>query len=305
MKKILAVCFMSIFCFSCSKHEDKRDVEYFHTQVQQEDKGDIEYIHVQMQQKIRKGATARFKVFFKDMPEDPIIKLPPTKGLSFGDENKNIKKSIRPPSTYREYPYFYFSYVEAIETGKTVFPEIKVTIKGKQYKSPPLAIEVVDNLTVEPDDVFLILSSDKKRVKVGETLTLTIDSYSTHKWTKRIDDYHKVVKTKTGQVYVSIANKQVGIDNFKETLDEFFDWDRDIYSIQRNNDDRMKEVKGKRYFKQPLFKLTLTAKKPGVVNIGKSNLKFKIYENDYSYFGNYHFTEIDVSSNPLQLKVVN
>lgn len=288
MKKVPILLLLILFLFSCT----------------QENQGDDDHLYVQMQTRIKKGEQINYTLFFKEKPEDKVVEFPNLTGLERVAGEKNIIAGVGSAVVLGyEYPYAYYGKVKATETGEFVFPPLTITVQGKQYKSSPFTFKVLDNMKFEPDDILLRLSADKEKIKVGESLTLTLNLYSAFDSYEQLNDYVEEMQIKgegntiTNTQTINI-DKLSGVKNLTDTLIEYFTVED--YDVGFVFDNRMSEINSKRYFKKVLLELNLTAKKEGVVNLVGEPLSFRLYADNSGKTS----MKLNAQVEPMKIKII-
>jgi hypothetical protein len=309
-KKIL-LCITTLICASVSGFcQEKKDPNF------------IQYV---VQPEVEIGKTTDFYVRFSAKPDsiwseaDQINGLILTDGLSRIAGKVNESKFTDENGKMKSYFSFY-TYVKPEKLGKIDFPVLTMKVKGKEYKSSPFSINVVQQLTVGADAVKVVLTSDKAVYSLKDTIAISVYEYS-----RFITITRKKNKAKKGSLTgkdseIRISGETTlddiaGIKGFEEYVAKNFelvdfDWDA------MGNRKSIENINGTSYVKTKIFTAGLVPKNKGEFKIEPSEFEYEVYKSNTDYFskfepqdnGRYKVTDkgakqLQVKSQAIEFKV--
>ena len=117
--------------------------------------------------------------------------------------------------------YKYYNYAKPTKLGRIDLPTITAIYKGKAYKSKALQVNVVDKISVKPNDVKIIWSADKTSYKKEDTIKLSFYEYSKFSQNSKSHSPAKniALSGKDNEISLSVAetlNNIAGIDGFEK-----------------------------------------------------------------------------------------
>ncbi|WP_300673173.1 BatD family protein [Soonwooa sp.] len=279
-------------------------------------KKEKEFVWFVVQPEVELGKNIDFNVYFEDKPESISINAKVIDGLELTDGLDNVRPSYATSITDDNDKvitsfYKFYTYAKPTKLGRIDFPTITVKYKGKEYKSTPFHINVVDNICVNPNNVKVVWSTDKSKYKKGDSIKLSLYEYSKFSQTQRIHLPAKNVSLagKDNQINLNVEDTLdniAGIDDFEETLSKNFD----IVNIDWNMSNfrqSMEQVGNENYVKTLIVELALTPKNKGTYSFGPSTFDYQIYKSNTDYFGKFtpndqgSYTVTDKGASKLKL----
>ncbi|MNJ87670.1 hypothetical protein D3C87_51970 [compost metagenome] len=311
MAKKILLCVTTLICASVSGFcQEKKEPNF------------IQYV---VQPEVEIGKTTDFYVRFATKPDsiwseaDQINGLILTDGLSrivgkvnesnFTDENGK-KKS-----------YFnFYTYVKPEKLGKIDFPVLTMKVKGKEYKTRPFSINVVQQLTVGADAVKVALTSDKAVYSLKDTIVISLYEYS-----RFITITRKKNKAKQGSLTgkdneIRISGETTlddiagirGLESYVGKNFELVDFDWDATGNRKS----IENINGTSYVKTKIFTAGLVPKNKGEFKIEPSEFEYEVYKSNTDYFSKFEpkdngrykvtdkgATQLQVKSQAIEFKV--
>lgn len=214
--------------------------------------------------------------FFKHKPDKGSIKVIPNNDTDIDFNGSQIEEGIK----YDKANYYYEYEFTAGKLGKSANPIIEIKINGKTYKSTPGSVEVVEKLKVDSDAIKMVLSSDKEQYKLGDTIFLSLDTYSKFINYSRLTPADLVKKGAPDALFAIIAegnvDYKVGIPGFKAYIDENFKVTGFDWNVNDLNK-KMSTLENGVYIKNAIFTMKLIPKRKGNFTINSSRFDYKIY----------------------------
>lgn len=216
--------------------------------------------------------------------------------------------------------YSFTTYATPNKLGKIEFPTLTVVIKGKEYKTKPFFITVVDKIKIDENAVKLIWSADKTDYNLKDTIKLSLYQYAKFAEVVRSRSQPKNVTLngKDNQINVGVEETidgLVGIDGFEELMFKSFEL-ADVDWNMLGSRKSLEKVEDELYIKTLIVELKLLPKTKQTFNVGPSEFDFSVYKSNTDYFsgfqknekGTYNITEsgskqLKIKSNKLTIKV--
>jgi hypothetical protein len=268
----------------------------------------VQYV---VQPEIELGKTADFYITFKVKPDSVWTDTDHIDGLELTNGLSEVMSHIDENSFY--------TYVKPNRLGKINFPVLNVSIKGKQYKTAPFSVNVVEKLNVDQDAVKIELKTDKMVYGLKDTIKISLYQYSKFTQTSRKSISKKAAITGKGNE-IKISTEQgpddiAGIAGFEKYVDQHFemeDFDWDPFQSRKI----VENIDGINYLKTLIFSASLLPKNKGEFKIGPSEFNYLVFKSNTDYFarlvpnedGKYRVTEggatkLKIASKPVTFEV--
>lgn len=295
------------------------------TTISCQSKNEKDFIWFVVQPEVELGKSVDFSIHFEEKPDSIYTNVKEINGLeltdnldevrvtsesSLTDDNDKVIKSF----------YKFYTYAKPTKLGRIDFPIMTAVYKGKEYKSRPFHINVVDKIIPDQNDVKVIWEADKSGYKKSDTIKLSLYEYSKFSTSARVHSSSKNISLtgKDNQINLSIEqtiDNIAGIDDFEKLLNQKFeivdfDWN---FSNDRQS---MGKIENEDYVKTLILKLHLLPKSSKKFVIGPSMYDYRIYKNNTDYFskyvpndnGSYNVTEngstsLKIKSNILTIEI--
>ncbi|MGO3707013.1 BatD family protein, partial [Mesonia hippocampi] len=173
MKKLITLLLLTTFHFQSCSGQNK------------------EFVRFVVQPEAEVGKSILFNIYFEQKPDSIIVASNYVDGLELTYNLDEILKRISSSNTTDEngeiiQTYYSFeSYAIPTKTGRIDLPVLTVIHEGKEYKSKPLHINVVDNITIDQNDLKVSWTSDKATYNKNDTIKVSLYEYSRFFETKR------------------------------------------------------------------------------------------------------------------------
>ncbi|SHE68664.1 BatD family protein [Pedobacter caeni] len=290
-----------------------------------QEKKEPDFIQYVVQPEVEIGKNTDFYVRFAMKPDhvssatDQIKGLTLTDGLSRISDKINESESTDENGKVTSYFHFY-TYARPEKLGKIDFPVLTMKVKGKEYKTRPFSINVVQQLKVGADAVKVALTSDKAVYSLKDTIAISLYEYSRFINVKRKKNMaiKGSVTGKDNEITISsepTLDDIAGIKGFEDYLKQNFelvnfDWDAmgDRKSIEIIN--------GISYVKTKIFTTGLVPKNKGEFKIEPSEFEYHVYKSNTDYFSKFEpqdsggykvtdkgATQLQIKSQALEFKV--
>lgn len=290
-----------------------------------QDKKEKEFVWIVMQPEVELGTNNDFTIFFEEKPDSIFVNVKEIDGLEFTDNLDKIGITSESSLTDDNDKviktfYKYYNFAKPTKLGRIDLPTITAIYKGKEYKSKALQVNVVDKISVKPNDVKIIWSADKTSYKKEDTIKLSFYEYSKFSQNSKSHSPAKniALSGKDNEISLSVAetlNNIAGIDGFEKYVDQNFE----IVDVDWNMSDfrqSMEKVDNELYVKTLILELKLLPKTKGNFTIGPSTFDYYFYKSNSDYFkkfvpnknGTYTITQdgsiyVKVQSNKLDIQV--
>ncbi|TDG35580.1 hypothetical protein EZJ43_13240 [Pedobacter changchengzhani] len=288
-------------------------------------KNDKDFVWFVVQPEAEIGKSIDFSIHFEEKPDSIYTNVKEIDGLeltnnldrvhmtsenSITDENDKVIKTF----------YEFYTYAKPTRLGRIDFPIMTVLYKGKEYKSKPFHINVVDKITIDKNDIKVIWSADKSSYKKTDTIKLTLYEYSKFSENNRTSGTPKSISLtgKNNQINLGVEetiDNIAGIDDFEKLINQKFEIVDVDWNILKNRQS-MEEIEGEFYIRTLILGLHLLPKTQKNFILGESYYDYHIYKNNTDYFkeyvpndeGSYNITEngstiLKVKSNKLTIKM--
>ncbi|NRS90807.1 hypothetical protein HNQ02_003754 [Flavobacterium sp. 7E] len=298
------------------------------TLVSCQNKNKTEFISIIIQPEIEIGQSVDFYVYTKQKVSSISSDFYTINGLELTDNlqkmlNKNPNESNITDENDKliESTFSYFNYAKATKIGKITFPILTAKYKGKEYKTKPFSINVVDKIKIDKNTVKLIWTTNKTVFASKDTVKVCLYEYSKISQTTRKHLSTKItsMKGEKNEINIDVESEDnidniSGINNFEKSIEQKFklvDFSLNVMEKQS-----MEEINNILYIKKLIIELYLTPKLIGNFDFGTSEFDYSIYKNNSDYSdkfipnesGTYTITEngstnLKVKSNNLTVKV--
>lgn len=290
-----------------------------------QEKNTIENIQYVMQPEVEIGKEANFYVRFNVKPDSVWAETYDINGLELTDDLfdllKNIRENNSTDSSGKVIDYYYdiYTYAKPTKLGKIDFPILTMSVNGKEYKSNPFSINVVEKLRVGADAIQMILSSDKDVYHLKDTIKINLYDYSKFSKTQRknllqnplLTGKENTIKIE-GETTIDDISGITDFENYFKKNFELIDYHWNFFQNHRS----VENINGINYIKTMIFTATLLPKNKGKFKIGPSSFEYFIYKSSADYLnkfvpndhGSYTVTDtgstkLIVTSKALEFKV--
>ena len=288
-------------------------------------KAEKEFVWFVVQPEAELGKSIDFSIHFEEKPDSIYTDVTAIKGLELTDHldkvRVNSESSIEDDhgKVIKSF-YKFYTYAKPTKLGRIDFPIITAVYKGKEYKSKPFHINVVEKISVSKNDIKAIWSTDKSTYKKKDTIKLSLYEYSKFPGARRSHSEVKNIslKGKDNQINLSVEetiDNIAGIDDFEKSVSQKFDI-IDFDWNMSNERQSMEKIDNQFYVKTLIAELHLTSKTKENSVIGPSDFDYHIYKNNEDYLsgfvptgkGTYHVTDngstkFNIKSNKITIKV--
>ncbi|MBB4117918.1 hypothetical protein GGR32_000190 [Mesonia hippocampi] len=280
MKKLITLFLLTIFHFQSCSGQNK------------------EFVRFVVQPEAEVGKSILFNIYFEQKPDSIIVASNYVDGLELTYNLDEILKRISSSNTTDEngeiiQAYYSFeSYAVPTKTGRIDLPVLTVIHEGKEYKSKPFHINVVDNITIDQNDLKVSWTSDKATYNKNDTIKVSLYEYSRFFETKRKylpPENLPSLKGKENEIHVGFEetiDNIVGIENFEEMIDKNFEVVHFDWNPFRTQKQTMEYIDNMQYIKTMIAEFHLLAKSKGTFDIGISEFEFSLYKSNTDYFDN-------------------
>lgn len=137
-----------------------------------------QFVQIIVQPEVELNKTFDITITFRVKPDSVWTTTDQIENLELADELNNSLKRFHESSTINEETNktenYYVSYNIATpqKVGQVSFPSIFYKIKGKEYKTQPFSITVVEKLEINENSLTLKLSSNKETYNITDTIKL-------------------------------------------------------------------------------------------------------------------------------------
>lgn len=248
-----------------------------------------QFVQIIVQPEVELNKTFDITITFRVKPDSVWTTTDQIENLELADELNNSLKRFHESSTINEETNktenYYVSYNIATpqKVGQVSFPSIFYKIKGKEYKTQPFSITVVEKLEINENSLTLKLSSNKETYNITDTIKLNLFEFSkfdlVSRFTKReLENSINNLNLKGEQNSLQISFEKgvddfVGIMGFEKYIDENFK----IVSFDYNpfNDNRtMVNIDNETFIKTKVFEIILLPKHKGTFTFGPSDFGY-------------------------------
>lgn len=318
------------------KHQEKmknNNIFYLHfiliifplTNISCQSKKEKDFVWFVVQPEVELGKSIDFTVHFKEKPDSIYTNVKEINGLELTDHLDQIRVTSESSLTddedkVLESSYKFYTYAKPTKLGRIDFPIVTVVYKGKEYKTKPFHINVVNKISIDKNDIKVAWSAEKSSYKKTDTIKLSLYEYSKFSESTRKHSSPKNISLKGQENQINLSYEDTidniaGIDNFENLLNQKFEivnfnWNMSNYSQS------MEEIDGEIYIKVLIISLDLLPKTKGKYTFGPSDFDYFIYKNNADYFkelvpndnGSYSVTEngstqLKIKSNTLAIEI--
>ena len=272
MVRHFSLLFFSLLFFSCKGQKE-------------------EFVRIIVQPEVEVGNTINININFEQKPDSIIVSEIGIDGLEMTYNLYEISNNISESNTRNEHGeiikthYNFENYAIPTKKGRIDFPILTVIYKGREYKSKPFYIDVVENIKINQNDIKIIWVSDKESYKKNDTIKLNLFEYSRFSQTKIkhvSPEKLPIFQGKSHEIHIGVEetiDNIVGINDFEKKIEKNFNGLYFNWNTFKNNQ-IMEEIDDRLYIKTLIAELHLLAKYEGLLEIGPSKFDITLYKND-------------------------
>ncbi|MEO5911614.1 MAG: hypothetical protein ABIP95_12045 [Pelobium sp.] len=285
-----------------------------------------EFVEFVIQPEVEIGKSFDVNIQFLEKPDSLISSSNEIKGLTLIDNFDKVLGKISESELTDDNDkviktfYSFNTYATPNKLGRIDFPTLTVIFKGKEYKTKPFFITVVDKIKIDENAVKLIWSADKTDYNLKDTIKLSFYQYAKFSEVVRrhLPPKNVSLNGKENQINIGVEETIdgiVGMDGFEKIMDQNFEL-TDVDWNMLGSRKSMEKVDDELYIKTLIVELKLLAKTKQTFNVGPSEFDFSIYKSNTDYFsgfqknekGTYNVTDngskqLKIKSNKLTIKV--